>query len=122
MSIEQDSGRGLREPGAQRPIMVLLDLLSRRWTLRLVWELREEPLTFRELRTAADSISPTVMQARLDDLRAAGLVGLAPRGYQLTSVGRELFKILMPLHRFAEEWAVGDGLEALRHHSVRSVG
>jgi len=26
-----------------RPIMVLLDLLGRRWALRIVWELREEP-------------------------------------------------------------------------------
>ena len=34
-----------------RPIMALLDLLGRRWTLRIVWELREEPKRFRELRT-----------------------------------------------------------------------
>jgi len=32
-----------------RPIMVLLDLLGRRWTLRIVWELRDAPRRFREL-------------------------------------------------------------------------
>ena len=32
---------------ADRPLMALLDLLGRRWLLRVVWELREETLTFR---------------------------------------------------------------------------
>ena len=27
-----------------RPVMALLDLLGRRWTLRIVWELRDGPL------------------------------------------------------------------------------
>ena len=36
-----------------RPIMALLDLLGRRWTLRIIWELREDrALTSRALRTA----------------------------------------------------------------------
>ena len=37
-----------------RPIMALLDLLGRRWTLRIMWELREGSLTSRALRTACD--------------------------------------------------------------------
>ena len=55
-----------------RPVMALLDLLGRRWTLRIVWELRDGPLTSRALRTACDDASPTVMQARLSELRKAG--------------------------------------------------
>ncbi len=31
----------------QRPIMALLDLLGQKWVLRIIWELREAPLTFR---------------------------------------------------------------------------
>src|ERR1700716_2079675 len=61
-----------------RPIMALLDLLGRRWTLRIVWELREQPLTSRALRAACDEASPTVLQARLSELRQAGLVELLP--------------------------------------------
>jgi DNA-binding HxlR family transcriptional regulator len=89
-----------------RPIMALLDLLGRRWTLRIIWELRDGPLTSRALRTACDDASPTVMQARLSELREAGLVELlAGDGYRLTLLGTELMESFQPLHRFAERWS-----------------
>ena len=89
-----------------RPIMALLDLLGRRWTLRIIWELRDGPLTSRALRTACDDASPTVMQARLSELREAGLVELlAGDGYRLTPLGRELMESFLPLHHFAERWS-----------------
>lgn len=89
-----------------RPVMALLDLLGRRWTLRIVWELRDGPLTSRALRTACDDASPTVMQARLSELRKAGLVELlAGDGYRLTALGRELMESFLPLHQFAERWS-----------------
>jgi DNA-binding HxlR family transcriptional regulator len=89
-----------------RPIMALLDLLGRRWTLRIIWELRDASLTSRALRTACDDASPTVMQARLTELREAGLVELlAADGYRLTPLGRELMESFQPLHRFAERWS-----------------
>ena len=88
-----------------RPIMALLDLLGRRWSLRILWELREKPLTSRGLRTACDEASPTVLQARLSELREAGFVELGEGGgYGLTLLGRELCETFMPLHRFAERW------------------
>ena len=58
--------------------MALLDLLGRRWTLRILWELRDSALTSRALREACDDASPTVLQARLADLRQAGFVELVP--------------------------------------------
>jgi DNA-binding HxlR family transcriptional regulator len=86
--------------------MALLDLLGRRWTLRIVWELRDGPLTSRALRTACDEASPTVIQTRLSELREAGLVELLPGdGYRLTELGRELMDSFLPLHRFAERWS-----------------
>ncbi|WP_426528736.1 winged helix-turn-helix transcriptional regulator [Bradyrhizobium sp. McL0615] len=89
-----------------RPIMALLDLLGRRWTLRIVWELRDSALTSRALRTACDDASPTVMHARLTELREAGLVELlAGDGYRLTPLGRELMESFLPLHHFAERWS-----------------
>ena len=89
-----------------RPIMALLDLLGRRWTLRIAWELREGSLTSRALRTACDDASPTVMQARLTELREAGLVELlAGDGYRLAPLGRELMESFLPLHHFAERWS-----------------
>ena len=89
-----------------RPIMALLDLLGRRWTLRIAWELRGGPLTSRALRTVCDDASPTVMQTRLSELREAGLVELlAGDGYRLTPLGRELMQSFLPLQHFAERWS-----------------
>ena len=88
-----------------RPIMVLLDLLGRRWTLRLVWELREEPRRFRELQ-AAIGASPTIINTRLAELREAKLVELDDAaGYRLTGLGQELLRLFLPLHHWSEKWA-----------------
>jgi len=98
--------RAVRGSRSGRPIMALLDLLGRRWSLRIIWELREQPLTSRALRAACDEASPTVLQARLSDLRQAGLVELIPAsGYRLTPMGQDLFETFLPLHRFAERWS-----------------
>src|ERR1700755_2786519 len=90
-----------------RPVMALLDLLGRRWTLRIVWELREErALTSRALRTACDEGAATVLNERLKELREAGFVALGESGgYALTPLGKELAVHVMPLHHFADRWS-----------------
>ena len=104
--IPAEKKRSVRGSHSGRPIMALLDLLGRRWSLRIIWELREQPLNSRALRTACDEASPTVLQVRLSDLREAGLVELVPAsGYRLTELGRELFETFLPLHRFSERWS-----------------
>ena len=98
--------RAVRGSTSGRPIMALLDLLGRRWSLRIIWELREQPLTSRALRAACDQASPTVLQTRLSDLREAGFVELIPAsGYCLTELGKDLLETFLPLHRFAERWS-----------------
>jgi DNA-binding HxlR family transcriptional regulator len=85
--------------------MALLDLLSRRWMLRLLWELREEALSFRALRARADDISPSVLNARLRELTESGIVELVPGdGYALTNLGRELVSALSPLSAWSTRW------------------
>jgi len=108
-------GPAVRGSRSGRPIMALLDLLGRRWTLRIVWELRETAMTSRALRAACNEASPTVMQTRLTELRDAGFVELTEAGYGLTPQGRELMQLFMPLHRFAERWD-----RAGRNEGVRS--
>jgi DNA-binding HxlR family transcriptional regulator len=99
--------RGVRGSRTGRPVMALLDLLGRRWTLRIVWELREDrALTSRALRSACDEASPTVLNERLKELREAGFVALGEAGgYALTPLGKELSAQVMPLYRFAERWS-----------------
>jgi len=88
--------------------MALLDLLGRRWALRVIWELRGARLTFRSLRLACDGVSPTVLNARLRELREAGFVDLANNeGYGLTPLGRELIDRFLPLVELSNHWAKG---------------
>ncbi|HEY0650161.1 helix-turn-helix domain-containing protein [Phenylobacterium sp.] len=98
--------RPVRGSRTGRPIMALLDIMGRRWTLRILWELRDGPLTARALRAACDEASPTVLQARLAELRNAGLVDhAAGRGYGLTGLGDEFLAAFTPLYGFADRWA-----------------
>jgi DNA-binding HxlR family transcriptional regulator len=97
--------RRVRGSRTGRPIMVLLDLLGRRWALRILWELRGGALTSRALRTACDEASPTVLNERLKELREANFIELGDAGYALTALGRELSEKFMPLHHFAEKWS-----------------
>jgi DNA-binding HxlR family transcriptional regulator len=90
-----------------RPVMVMLDLLGRRMTLRVLWEINRAtaPLTFRSLEKAAET-NPSVLNSRLHELRAARLVTHDSRGYVLSAEGASLLALLLPLHAWAEEWAV----------------
>jgi len=86
--------------------MALLDLLGRRWALRVLWELREGPATFRELRQRCDEVSPTVLNARLRELRDAGVVEHHDEGgFRATEHGESLLRALSPLHGWAASWA-----------------
>jgi DNA-binding HxlR family transcriptional regulator len=84
--------------------MALLDLLGRRMTLRILWELRETRLTFRALQEAAGT-NPSVLNARLAELRQARLVEHGADGYGLTPLGQSLLATFLPLHNWADEWA-----------------
>ena len=89
-----------------RPVMELLDLLGRRWALRVVWELRGDTgLTFRELQAASDDLSSSVLTDRLRELTEAGVVTRDESGYVLTTRGRELLELLLPLDAWARKWA-----------------
>ena len=103
---KQAASKKVRGSRTGRPIMALLDLLGRRWALRILWELSSASLTSRALRTACDEASPPVLQSRLTELREAGFVELGDGGgYSLTPLGRDLCETFMPLHRFAEQWS-----------------
>jgi len=85
--------------------MELLEGLGRRWTLRVLWELRESTLSFRALRDACDGISPSVLNTRLTELRDMGLVETSEAGYVLSKDGRELGVRLLDLDEWARGWS-----------------
>jgi DNA-binding HxlR family transcriptional regulator len=86
--------------------MALLDLLGRRWTLRLLWELRDgQAASFRSLQARMDDVSPSILNTRLRELRDAQLVLLDDEGFRLTAHGVALLGQLEPLGRWAGDWA-----------------
>lgn len=98
-------GHPVRGSSTGRPIMALLDLLGRRWSLRVLWELHQAPASFRELQSRCEGLSPSVLNTRLNELRAAQLVENGERGYQLSRLGLELIEQFLPLTLWAESWA-----------------
>jgi DNA-binding HxlR family transcriptional regulator len=86
--------------------MAALDLLGRRWTLRVIWELQQQPAGFRELRRRCDLMSSSVLAERLRELREARIVSVDAGGvYQLTPLGERLHGALAPLQDWARDWA-----------------
>jgi DNA-binding HxlR family transcriptional regulator len=93
--------------------MALLDLLGRRWALRIVLELRDRRLTFRDLLETIGGNAGS-LNTRIKELRHAGIVDHSEGGgYGLTAEGAKLFASLAPLHEWAERWAT-------RRRSLRS--
>jgi DNA-binding HxlR family transcriptional regulator len=82
--------------------MALLDLLGRRWAMRVIWELRNGPMTFRELQARCGGVSSSVLSQRLAELRGAGIAG---KGNTLTDEGRLLLAAYEPLGAWATRWA-----------------
>ena len=99
-------GRPSRGSTTGRPIMAALDLLGRRWALRILWELRDGPYGARELREHCDAMSPSVLYQRLTELSDAGLVEQDDDSrYRLTALGDSLSSAIKPLDRWAATWA-----------------
>lgn len=98
-------GTPVRGSDTGRPVMALLDLLGRRWTLRVLWELSQEHVGFRELQRRCDNMSSSMLNTRLAELDRAGFVTRKSGPWALTELGNKLLTELNPLYRFAESWA-----------------
>ena len=98
-------GRPVRGSDTGRPIMALLDLLGRRWALRVLWELRSGPApSFGELQSRCGGVSSSVLADRLTELREAGIVERAADGYRLSARGAELAEVVLLMARWAADW------------------
>ncbi|ASK89974.1 winged helix-turn-helix transcriptional regulator [Sphingorhabdus sp. SMR4y] len=92
----------MNDQKSNRPIMILLETLGKRWALRIMWELRNGPFTFRALQESCDMLSPTTLNARLGDLKSLGIIEHQSAGYQLTAKGLELAKVMISLTDWAD--------------------
>jgi DNA-binding HxlR family transcriptional regulator len=93
--------------------MVAFDLLGRRWSLRILWELRTGPAGFRPLQALCDGMSSSVLRQRLLELTEHELVRQAEDGaYELTTMGLELGNAIRPLDQWAQRWVERPGVSS----------
>ena len=97
-------GRRVRGSRTGKPIMAFLDLVGRRWSLRILWELNAGATRFRTLQAACGA-SPAVINRRLSELKAWNLIVLRDEGYCLTPSAKELLGVLLPLNAWCERQA-----------------
>lgn len=101
-------GEEVRGSTAGRPVMAALDLLGRRWSLRVLWELRAGPVGARALLQRCEGLSSSVLYDRLRELVGAGLIDKDRDGeYRLTDLVSDLGTALAPLDAWAHRWARG---------------
>ena len=100
-------GSPVRGSTTGRPIMAAMDLLGRRWALRVIWELRDGPLTARMLLARCEGLSSSVLYQRLSELTEATLLLATADGYTLTPEGTSLGTAIAPLDTWANAWADG---------------
>jgi DNA-binding HxlR family transcriptional regulator len=86
--------------------MVLLDILGRKWALRIIWELLQcRPSSFRKLQKDCGNISPTILNRRLSELRNSEIIELLEgEGYSLTKEGLTLCELFSPVNDWAKRW------------------
>lgn len=88
---------------SSRPIMRLLDALGQKWALRILWELRDGPMNFRQLQAHCDDLSPTSLNRRLKELRELGIVEHDEEGFAYSARGAELAELLLQLNIWADK-------------------
>jgi DNA-binding HxlR family transcriptional regulator len=99
-------GQPVRGSRSGAPIMALLDLLGRRWAMGVLWTVCETgPSTFRGLQERCETISPAVLNQRLKELQAAGLMEKSAQGYRATTMGKRVYRNLQPLGATARAWS-----------------
>jgi len=97
-------GQPVRGSKTGKPIMALLDLLGRTWALGIIWHLSKGSCSFRQLQTYCESISPTLLNTRLKELKATKLIVNDGNGYQLTELGHSLFALIAPMGEWSLHW------------------
>jgi DNA-binding HxlR family transcriptional regulator len=107
----------------------MLELLTRPWTLHILWALSHEgPLRFGVLRKRIDGISARVLTERLRTLEGAGFVfrhyeqTIPPAvTYGITDRMKDIEKVLAQLEGLARKWQ-GEGTMATGRGTPARVG
>jgi DNA-binding HxlR family transcriptional regulator len=100
--------------GSTCPVLATAQIVSGKWTLLMLRDLREGPLRFSELQRSLCGISPRTLSIRLRALEEEGIVErreyseMPPRvEYRLTAKGAALGPIVEAMRDYGSRW-LGD--------------
>jgi DNA-binding HxlR family transcriptional regulator len=102
-------GRGSAHKHYSCGLEAALEIISGKWTVLILWGLRDEPRRFGELRRLVPGISEKMLIQHLKALQADGIITrkdyqeVPPRvEYALTAFGHSLYDALTPLCAWGE--------------------
>lgn len=98
--------------GLHDDLLALFAVLGRRWALRVLWELRDGPLTYRLLLARCGGMSSSVLTHRLRELRAEGFVVSTTEGYALTVLAQAGLPVMGQMQAWAKQWRATTGAGA----------
>lgn len=105
----------MRAQGGSSGLGAALGLLGDEWSLLVVrTHLLGGTQRFVDLQRSL-GIGPTVLADRLAALVAGGVLEPADPGYRLTRSGRSLWRLLLCVWGWEQEWVQGAALPAMRH-------
>ena len=109
----KDRQAGVARDGGEHALNELLGLLGRRWSLRIIRELYQKSVGFRELQARCDGMSASVLNQRLGELVEAGIVERDAEEplYRVSRKGEELAGVLMQLKGWALKWAASERID-----------
>jgi DNA-binding HxlR family transcriptional regulator len=106
------------------PVTAFQKMISGKYKLRIVWDLKDGPLRYGELRSGllrgiegTQQIAPRVLSRELKVLAASGLVARKDYGvvppkveYRLTSVGRSFIPVIDEIRKWGHRHLGGEPL------------
>ena len=94
------------------PIAKATEVLGEKWTILIMRELLYGTSRFSEFQRAIHGISPTMLNRRLKELEARGLVAKSDNEYSLTPAGEDLGPLVRQYAIWGMRWARGELSEA----------
>ena len=122
------------------PVAAFQKMISGKYKLRIVWDLKDGPLRYGEIRSGllrgavgTTEIAPRVLSRELKALTGTGLIerkdfGVVPPKveYRLTRKGRSFVPVIAEIRkwgdRYLSEAAVGEGMAKVRGGAAERLG
>ena len=105
--IQQNKIHEASEKGC--PVNATIEVLSGKWKMPILWELRHGVKRFGELKEAMPKVTPGVLSTKLQELTSEGIIRrelyaeVPPKvEYSLTAYGRSLVSVICAM----EDWGI----------------